>query len=112
MMIQEARSRDDVLDALPEVAEEHLPTVEMFNTWRNWVRWDLGCDSDGRFIGWCPLHDRFCEAGEDNPDNGAAGFNFATGSFDCMHDPSCHAPKRGMTLVSLFMHCARRYLDA
>lgn len=111
-MIQEAESRDDVIAALPGVDEECLPTVERFNMWRNWVRWDLGCDEDGTFIGWCPLHDGAQEAHEDNSEVGAAGFNFRKGTFYCAHDPSCHEGKRGMTLVDLYVQCARRFLDA
>lgn len=104
-MIQVAEF-SDVQTAMPDVSLEHLPNVQEYNRWRNWVRWNDGCDPEGNFIGWCPLHDR-----KRNADIGLATYNFLRGSFSCMNAPSCHEGRRGMTLVNLLGACADIYLN-
>lgn len=107
-MIRYARSNDDVRAALPDCDLEYLPTAQQFNLFRGWVRWDLGCDMDGRFLGWCPLHDSDQEAFSESNVAGA-GYNFSRGTFHCDNE-SCHPNKRGMTLGQLVERVAERVL--
>lgn len=91
-----------------ETPTMYLPTVEQFNLWRAWVRWGLGCDDVGSWLGMCPLHDPGREGDlHDDP----AWFNFERGTFSCSTPERCHPNKRGVTLVQLVIKIAERSLN-
>lgn len=79
----------------PGILPRWLPSPYAYTSWRDWVCWDDGSDDVGNLLGFCPLHD----AGKVT--EGSAEFNFHKGIMRCQGDPSCHAPKRAMSLVNV-----------
>lgn len=98
-MFDEQAVRDAVPRSAPGWA---LPHPNVFTQYHVWVLWGDGCDDDGNFIGYCPLHDQAMEV------EASAEFNFRKGVMRCANDPSCHPGKRAMSLGNL----AKRMHDA
>jgi hypothetical protein len=104
---------DDFMAVRKVLAEEYgwetdeltpLPCMADFDVWRKWVCWGDGVDVDGRFIGFCPLHDRRRQH------EGSAVFDFPKGMFRCSGDPSCHPGKRALSIQNLYVQLAVRVL--
>lgn len=80
-----------LVEMLPDVPQQYLPSAYQYKVWGEWVEWSLGADPVGEFLGACPLHDPAKE-------ELSAVFNFARGVIRCQGSPSCHAPKHAMSL--------------
>lgn len=63
--------------------------------WSGWASLDDGCDDQGNYIGWCPLHD------PNQQELGSAQYNFIKGVMRCTNDPRCTGTKRAVSLTSL-----------
>jgi hypothetical protein len=63
--------------------------------WQDWLADGEDADADFWWRGFCPMHDWDKEAPH------SAEFNFNTGNWRCLGQPSCHAPKKGSTLTKL-----------
>jgi RimJ/RimL family protein N-acetyltransferase len=86
----------------PEDSPEHfLPTKRQQHHFGDFVEWSEGCGDDGQWLGSCPIHD---------PDRKgtSATFAFDRGIMRCQADPSCHAPKRAMSLSNVLKVLAER----
>lgn len=98
---------DDVLAEIAVVCRDVddwlMPTGPQYTTFKRWVCWGDGTDEQGRFLGWCPLHDQPGDAP-------SALFNFNKGMFWCQADPSCHHPRRAMSIQNLLHVIAVRTL--
>jgi hypothetical protein len=57
-----------------------------------------GVDEHGWWLGWCPLHDE-----AHDPRHASAQYHFGLGSYRCLADKPCHAPKKAMSLSNLRM---------
>ena len=99
----EVFDEQDVRDAIPrEVPGWALPHPKRYAQFVDWVMWSDGCDDDGNFIGWCPLHDQ-AKATE----GASAEFNFRHGVMRCFGDePTCHPGKRAMSLDTVIARMA------
>lgn len=100
--------RDRLIKRYPQVDVELMPSRSLIMKWDEWIEWTLppitSSHADGWWNGWCPLHEKPTGGGF------SALFNFRVGSYKCLNEPACHAPKKGMTLVHLAsaMEAARR----
>lgn len=81
-----------------------LPSMQDFTRLRKWVCWADGTDVDGRWLGFCPFHDRSRRS------EGSALYNFVKGMFWCSADPSCHPGRRAMSLNNMYLELATRAL--
>lgn len=72
-----------------------LPHPTILTQFVRWVVWEDGCDENGAFIGYCPLHDGGVAFA------GSAEFNFSKGMMRCCAEPSCLAPKRAISIQNL-----------
>lgn len=85
--------------AFPDVPEAHLPGRHFAEFCEPLV---LGPSKeqvngdDGWWMGWCPLHDNDRKRGKPT-----AMYHFRLGSYKCLLDIPCHAPKRGMSIINL-----------
>lgn len=82
-----------IAQLLVDVPAWALPSKWQWARIKEWVDWDSGCDPDGNFNGWCLIHDK-------NKEMMSAVYNFDRGVMRCQEDPSCHAPKRSMSIVN------------
>ncbi len=89
-MTEETNSIAELLADVPVWA---LPSKWQWNQFQDWVDWESGCDPNGNFNGSCVIHDKKKEMT-------SAVYNFDRGVLRCQADPSCHAPKRSMSLVN------------
>jgi hypothetical protein len=81
-----------------------IPSMQDFTRLRKWVCWADGLDDNGRFNGFCPLHDRARRT------EGSAVYDFVKGMFWCNREESCTAPRRAMSLNNLYLELATRAL--
>ncbi len=81
-----------ITEMFPDVRMDLLPSIAQYARWGEWVDWEGGPDVVGEWLGSCPLHDQAKD------DASSAVFNFDRGIMRCQGDPSCHAPKRAMSL--------------
>lgn len=86
-----SNDEQQLAELLPDVPMHLLPSKSQYALWKDWVDWTLGADPAGEFLGACPLHDK-------DKEDMSAVFNFDRGVMRCQGDPSCHAPKRAMSL--------------
>lgn len=77
-----------------------LPSMQDFIRLRKWICWDDGVDADGRFIGFCPLHDHARRS------EGSAVYDFVKGMFRCNGEESCHHGKRAISLYNMYLELA------
>lgn len=92
-----------IINKYPHVVAWALPSPSRHTQWEAWTLWVDGCDDEGNFLGWCPLHDQARSV------EGSAEFNFYKGIMRCQGDPSCHAGKRAIALNNVV---ARMRADA
>ncbi len=87
----------EVRETMPGWALPHPTVLTQFVPW---VLWSDGCDENGVFIGWCPLHDQGRQT------EASAEFNFTKGIMRCAGDPCCHEGKRAMSIQNLIQRMA------
>lgn len=97
--------RDEVIAQCPDVQASDLPSSSEADIWQPWVLWADGVDEQGRFLARCPLHDK------PSSELPSALVSFNKGMFWCTGEVSCHAPKRAMSMVNLFIRLAERCLQ-
>lgn len=85
------------------VGIEHLPSMQEFEIWKNWICWEDGVDPQGRFNGFCPFHDG------GRVDDVGSFLSFAKGMFWCNHEPSC-LEQRCTSLTNVYERLARSKL--
>lgn len=87
------------------VSPIHMPSKYQKSLWANWYQEDLGTDPQGRWLGWCPLHDpeRATEA--------SATYNFSVGSMTCLAASKCHKGN-SISLDRVIAAIASRFLNA
>lgn len=74
----------------------YLPKPVTYDRFAEFVLWSDGHQDDGSWLGHCPL----CDPAKSIP--GSAEFVFAKGVMRCHGEPSCHAPKRAMSLTNVW----------
>ena len=79
---------------LPGVPMHFLPSVWQYDRFKEFVDWAGGADPSGNFNGHCVMHDR------EKTMIASAVYNFDRGVLRCQGEPSCHSPKRAMSLVN------------
>lgn len=77
-----------------ECPAQYLPSAWQFSQVAELVHWSDGCDPHGNFNGHCVVHDSLKE------EDLSAEYNFDRGVMRCLRSPSCHAPKRAMSIVN------------
>jgi hypothetical protein len=90
-----AEVAEEIDKAMPDVDLKFRPSPHQWPTWRAWIDVETGTDDMGNFLAWCPLH---CAVPEGQT---CATINFFKGVLRCEADPSCHAPKRAMSLINV-----------
>ena len=86
-----------------EVSILSMPSESQREMWWRFVIEADGADSDGYWLGWCPLHG---ETGD--VERPTAQFNFRKGVLRCWAEPPCHEGKRTMSLTNAFIRMAGR----
>jgi hypothetical protein len=81
-----------------------VPSMQDFNRLRKWVCWQDGIDADGRWSGFCPIHDRSRRS------EGSAVWDFVKGMFRCNGEHPCHEGKRAISINNLYLELAYQRL--
>ena len=77
-----------------------VPSMQDFERLRKWVCWSDGLDPDGRWLGFCPIHDRSRRS------EGSATYDFVKGMFRCNGEIPCHKGKRAISINNLYLELA------
>ena len=88
--------RKVIADRYPHVRPAFLPSPYRHPQFEPWVLWSEGCDDQGNFIGYCPMHDDGKET------EASAIYNFLKDVIRCQGDPSCHDGQRAMSLTNVW----------
>lgn len=87
-----------------DYVDPFVPNMQEFIRLRKWVCWADGPDPDGRWIGFCPLHDRRRRS------EASAIWDFVKGMYWCNSDPSCHPGQRAISIQNLYIMLATKAL--
>lgn len=99
--LHDGRSRVTFPDTPHWVQTKHYPTKRQAEVWLKYIITESGTDEQGWWLGWCPLHDK-----ERTPATATARYHFPLGSYRCLADSPCHAPKKAMSLQNLLEQMA------